>query len=95
MRDMFGNEMTIDEARAAMGKKRTDAIPRGYAAPPGSGPQGETCKTCEHIYRNRMSKTYLKCSLNRANWSGGRGSDIKASAPACSRWSPGDKDERP
>lgn len=85
MRDMFGNEVTIAEARAML-KKRGVTRPNGYAAPPGTGPAGETCKTCRHIYRNQMSKTYLKCELNRAAWTGGAGSDIRASAPACRKW---------
>lgn len=58
----------------------------GYAARPGSGPEGETCKTCEHIARKEMGKTYLKCGLMQAQWTGGPGTDIRASAPACSKW---------
>ncbi len=57
-----------------------------YADVPGTGPAGETCKSCKHIYRNRMSKTYLKCELTRASWTGGPGTDILAGAPACSKW---------
>lgn len=89
MRDMFGNEITIAEARSMMGrtgKGRKPTQKRGYAAIPGTGPDGETCKTCRHIYRNKMAKTYLKCSLMREHWTGGAGTDIKASAPACRRW---------
>lgn len=60
--------------------------PRGYAAPPGTGPTGETCKTCKHIYRNQQAKVYLKCALTRACWTGGGKTDIRARAPACSKW---------
>lgn len=89
MKDMFGNEITVAQARAMLAKKgRRPAQPKGYAAPPGSGPDGETCKTCRHIYRNRMAKTYLKCSLMQAAWTGGPGTDIRASAPACRKWEP-------
>lgn len=89
MRDMFGNEVTVAEARALLAKKgRKPTQPKGYVAPPGTGPDGETCKTCRHIYRNQMSKTYLKCGLNRAAWTGGPGSDIRASSPACRMWEP-------
>jgi len=85
MRDMFGNEISVEEARALLrGRKTTQ--PRGYAAPPGTGPEGETCGTCKHIYRNRLAKTYLKCALMRRNWTGGPGTDIRARAPACRHW---------
>lgn len=56
---------------------------RGYAAPPGTGPAGETCASCQHIMR---TEKYRKCSLNRARWTGGPGSDILARAAACSKW---------
>jgi hypothetical protein len=62
-------------------------IPRGlYAARPGTGPEGETCGSCKHIFHNRLAKTYLKCSLMRGKWTGGGGTDIKSRAPACSKW---------
>lgn len=89
MRDMFGNEITVAEARALLAKTkkgRKPTQPRGYADHPGTGPAGETCKSCKHIHRNEMSKTYLKCSLMRATWTGGAATDIKASWPACSKW---------
>ena len=40
-----------------------------HAAPPGTGPEGETCKSCLHIYRNRLSKVYLKCVAGRGYFS--------------------------
>lgn len=88
MRDMFGNEITVAEARALLAKsgKRKPTQPKGYAAPPGTGPQGETCKTCKHIARIQCAKVYRKCGLMRANWTGGPGTDIKATAPACKLW---------
>lgn len=59
----------------------------GYAARPGSGPAGETCKTCRHFRRvKHHDKTYLKCNL--VEWTHGAGTDIKASAEACRRWEP-------
>jgi hypothetical protein len=60
--------------------------PRGYAAPPGTGPAGETCRTCDHYVIVRHAKTYPKCDLNRACWTGGRRSDILVSAAACAKW---------
>lgn len=61
-------------------------IKGGYAAPPGSGPLGETCRTCKH-YRSvpYHNKRYRKCSLTRP-WTHGPGSDIKAKTPACRWW---------
>lgn len=57
-----------------------------YADVPGTGPAGETCKTCKHYHRKEMGKVYRKCELMRAHWTGGGGTDILASAPACSKW---------
>lgn len=86
MRDMFGNELTVEEARLAMGRARKSPTPRGYAAPPGTGPAGETCGSCRHLARRSLAKTYLKCELMSAVWTGGGGTDVKAKAPACRRW---------
>jgi hypothetical protein len=57
-----------------------------YADKPGTGPSGETCGSCKHLYHKSMAKTYLKCALMQALWTGGGGTDIKAKAPACSKW---------
>ena len=84
MRDMFGNPVTEAEARALIARR--DPMPAGYAAQPGSGPEGETCGSCAQLVRIRMAKTYLKCALTRAAWTGGRKTDVLARAPACSRW---------
>lgn len=68
--------------------RRKDPTPAGYAARPGSGPEGETCSTCRHYVRREFAKTYLKCGLNSANWTGGRKSDVLARSPACRLWTP-------
>lgn len=89
MRDMFGNEISVAEARALLAstkKGRKPTQPKGYAALPGSGPEGETCRSCKHIARIEYAKTYLKCELMRSHWTGGPGTDIRAKSPACSRW---------
>jgi hypothetical protein len=75
--DLFGNEIVEP-------KKGTQ--PKGYVSTPGSGPAGETCKTCRHIVRIELGRTYLKCELNSHNWTHGKGSDIKAGSPACAKW---------
>lgn len=70
--------------RRAMARKGVQA--KGYAMKPGTGPAGETCGSCAHLVRKSMSKTYLKCGLARAIWTGGHGSDVLARSPACGKW---------
>ncbi len=61
--------------------------PRGYYYSPGTGPAGETCGGCQHkVRRGGVAGRYIKCALNRARWTRGRGSDILANAPACKYW---------
>lgn len=67
-------------ARPKLSKKH------GHAALPGTGPEGERCGSCQHLYRLEMSKTYLKCELMRAHWTGGYGTDVRAGDKACRRW---------
>ena len=75
-----------ERRRMQIQAKRSSPVPRGHVRPPGTGPKGETCKTCKHLYRNRQAKTYLKCGLARARWTGGGATDIRAGDPACERW---------
>lgn len=80
-----GPAMTPDERKRM--KNRVAAQPRGYAALPGTGPEGETCKSCRHIVRlDEYAKVYRKCGLVRDRWTHGPGTDIKAGKPACRRW---------
>ena len=64
--------------------------PRGYAAQPSSGPDGMTCRKCDHyiIRYTAAGYTHPKCGLMRHIWTNGRASDIKVSAPACSKFVP-------
>lgn len=85
MKDLFGEE--VEEKSMAMTpaeKRRKYSQARGYAAPLGSGPEGETCGSCEHAYGIRHSKVYYKCALVKATR--GAGTDIRLKWPACSRW---------
>lgn len=75
--DLFGNPVP---------PARRGTRPGGYAAPPGTGPAGETCGTCLYLYRNRQARVYLKCRLMRRYWTGGPGSDVRAGSPACREW---------
>lgn len=66
MIDLFGIEIP-DEPRPGFpgnaSKGKRDYTPKGYAAPPGTGPKGEACKTCKFFVRREFSKTYFKCLL--------------------------------
>ncbi len=62
---------------------------KGYRAPPGTGPEGQTCGTCKFKVRKPgMAGHYLKCLLMQNAWTGGAGTDIKARSPACREWVP-------
>lgn len=61
--------------------------PRGYADRPGTGPEGETCKSCRHSYHGGTgNKRFPKCELTRACHTSTRRTDILMRAPACSKW---------
>lgn len=72
--------------------KRRSFDANGYAAQPGGGPAGETCKTCEFKIKIRGGgKSYWKClkfhSPRTAHqWSGSISSDIRLKSPACRFW---------
>ena len=87
-KDLFGETVVFDESKPA--PKRKDPVPRGHYRPKGTGPTGETCKSCRHLVRKTMAKTYLKCGLARAIWNGGRASDVRASDAACEGWEKAD-----
>ena len=72
--------------------KRRPTVRNGYAAPPGTGPAGRTCRDCRHKVScsNTGNKSWVKCELRRATWTNGQGTDILAGSPACSRF-----EERP
>ena len=85
MQDLFGNEVPADHPCLAPRRKTT--LPRGHVAPPGSGPAGETCRSCAHYTRRHFHDyVHLKCGLAEAKWTKGPGSDIRAKDPACKRW---------
>ena len=61
--------------------------PRGHAAPPGTGPSGETCKSCRHYTRDHYNdKVWLKCGLQKHRWSHCEATDIRAKDSACRCW---------
>ena len=60
---------------------------RGHAWFPGTGPAGETCRTCEFYTLIHRANTYRKCGHPGApKWTSGPGTDIRARDPACARW---------
>lgn len=94
MSDLFGGKLpqaitytTQDGREVAVAKRGKHYVePRGYYAPPGTGPAGETCSTCRHHIVIQYSKRYHKCAKARALWTGGRASDILTKAHACKGW---------
>ena len=54
---------------------------KGYAGTIGMANNGKFCKHCKHIKRIVPAKKYFKCDL--INYTRGKGTDIKANAPAC------------
>lgn len=57
-----------------------------HAGIPGTGPKGETCKTCVHYTRIQYAKVYRKCGLCESQWTHGAGTDIRAGDPSCEFW---------
>ena len=83
MSDLFTCDGPLTEADI---RRKRKAAPHGYAWAPGTGPAGETCRTCRHYVVKRMGGAYRKCALVRAKWTQGTGTDILARAPACAKW---------
>ena len=71
---------------SALKKAKALARQTGHIAPPGLGPEGEKCGTCEHMTRVQTGKIYLKCGLNRSVWTGSEKTDVRAGDPACVKW---------
>lgn len=77
-----GNLFGWDEPMKPKGKR--DESARGNAAPIGSGPAGETCKSCIHARSTMFAKRYWKCDLVKATRS--PKTDIRLKWAACSRF---------
>lgn len=82
MKELFGKELSWEEAEASIRRDRRKKT--GYAAPPGTGPAGEFCRTCNHACYHTCSKRYYKCALVKST--AGPGTDIRLKSPACKRW---------
>lgn len=82
--DLFG-EVPAIAAKPVHGKHYCE--PRGYAMPPGSGPAGETCGTCQNLTRAQYTAgRYYKCALAKSLWTHGRKTDVLVHSPACAKW---------
>lgn len=85
--DLFGEPIAPPPPLTAGGKKKRDETPKGYAAKPGTGPAGKTCRNCQHYTHVRSGAgVYRKCKLMEFRWSACYATDIRAGSPACSRF---------
>ena len=78
-------------ARALYPQQRKPTVKNGYAASPGTGPEGKTCGDCKFKHSMRSAggaKHFIKCDANKAKWTRGEGSDILARSPACRLFQP-------
>jgi hypothetical protein len=70
-----------------------------YPAPPGSGPEGMTCRQCAYAVRTSSTgnpnNLFSKCLKNRARWTSGYGTDIVLRSPACRLFEPEDHEPKP
>ena len=71
---------------SALSHLRGGTQAKGYAAMPGTGPKGETCGSCDHLVRKRLARVHRKCGLMERHWTGGEGTDVLTTAPACRSW---------
>jgi hypothetical protein len=84
--DLFGQPITAPAPLPPGVKGRRKTVLNGYAALPGTGPVGETCRSCKHYAHVKYAKVYRKCALIEKRWTNGPGTDILARSPACHYW---------
>lgn len=63
----------------------------GYAAPPGSGPKGQTCGTSEHAYgycggSDAWSWPYSGAFCSKTQEAGDPPPPVRTNSPACHVW---------
>jgi hypothetical protein len=68
---------------------RRSIIDKAHPYPPGSGPKGQFCSTCQKcVCRHFTRKRFYKCRVMMKTWTGGKGTDIRLKDPACRSWEP-------
>ena len=67
----------------AVGKREPRPVSSCTPAAIGTGPQGETCRSCK--FKVRVGR-YLKCEKMERLWTHGAATDIKARWRACWYW---------
>lgn len=89
MISIFGDDIPDEPARV-----RQD---RAHPAPPGSGPDGRTCKTCKHrrLQKTRAGSKFFKCFLMRRLWTFGAATDIRCRDKACRHYQESHETEIP
>ena len=84
--DLFGGSLPVEKGEPLL--PTGAAAMRTTPALSGSGPKGETCRTCQYATRiGGYSKTFYKCGRTRESWTSSERTDIKLRWPACSEWS--------
>lgn len=78
---------TLRAGRFLRGASSPTPQPAGYADLPGTGPEGKQCRDCAFdLAHSSGKKSWHKCELMRAVWTGSRRTDILAKSPACRKF---------
>lgn len=91
---MTDRQPTLDELRALLPVKGGSKRRGLYAAAPGTGPAGKTCRSCAHKTYTGGRKWHPKCGLTK--YTHGDATTIRTSTPACKHYQePAPRPERP
>jgi hypothetical protein len=84
---LFRVEPTLFGPMEIEPKPKRPVNKRCTPAPSGTGPEGETCKTCRHLARDKHHDyVHLKCGKVEHLWTRGAATDIRSGWAACSEW---------
>ncbi len=76
-------KLSPDRARTLRRRRMIEAGQHPVTRIPLREPRGETCGSCAHIYKTGR---WFKCDLVART--GGPGTDLRKSYPACQKWEP-------